>query len=281
MNSKVYDNLTDEEIIMRLINNDEKFIHYFFYSKCNPLLFNISNKLLKNRIIGVEDLRQELVCILSAHDWMAIKNFKYNSTLMGWIRVICVNIGIRLRNKEDRAHLLPVYQGISERISKMDKEQILECLKDVHDPMYRMLLREKYIYGESDEQIYSLLKLTEKEYKVRLRQAEQKLIGIIENSHTQTNITEPRQNIQANIDSYNAEDQISNNMDVKTLLKSMTNERYRFVIETIVIQGRSIEEVAEKLNLKKSNISNIKRRALIQLAQIARNELNHERRQII
>ena len=70
-------------------------------------------------------------------------------------------------------------------------------------------------------------------------------------------------------------------MDRKTLLKSMPNERYRYIIEAIVIQGRSIEEVAKELNLKKSNISNIKRRALVQLAQIARKELNHERRQIL
>ncbi len=70
-------------------------------------------------------------------------------------------------------------------------------------------------------------------------------------------------------------------MDVKALLESMTNERYRFVIETIVIQGRSIEDVAKELNLKKSNISNIKHRALTQLAQIAKKELNHESRYII
>lgn len=280
MNPQNYDSFSDEMIIDRLVNNDPKFITYFFYSKCNPLLFKISNKLLRG-IVGVEDLRHELICALSANDWKALKNFKYNSTLMGWIKVICVNIGIRLRGKEDKAHLLPIYQGISERISKLSKDQISEYMKDISDPIHRMLLREKYLYDQPDEQICSLLKLKEEEYRIKLRQAEKKLISVIENSLTSANITEAHQNTQTKVDSYIVEDNISTKMDIKTLLKSMTNERYRLVIEAIVIQGRSIEEMAKELNLKKSNICNIKHRALMQLAQIAREELNHERRQII
>lgn len=280
MGSKFYDNLTDEEIIRLLIDNDEKFIHYFFYSKCNPLLFKISNKLLKG-VVGVEDLRHELVYVLSAHDWKALKNFKYNSTLMGWIKVICVNIGIRLRGKEDKAHLLPAFQGISERISKLDKGQLSEYLNEISDSTHRVLLREKYMYDVPEVQTCSLLKLKVDEYKIKLHQAEKKLIGIIENSLAPTNLTETHQNTQTNVDSYNVEEGISAKMDIRTYLKSMTNDRYRFIIEAIVIQGRSIEEVAKELNLKKANVSNIKRRALVQLAQIAREELNHERRQMI
>jgi RNA polymerase sigma factor (sigma-70 family) len=280
MSYRLYENFTDEEIIMKLISNDEKFIHYFFYSKCNPLLFKISNKLL-NGVVGIEDLRHELVYVLSAHDWKTLKNFKYNSTLMGWIKVICVNICIRLRGKEDKAHLLPIYQGISERISKMDKDQISEYMKDISAPLHKMLLREKYVYEVPDEQICSLLKLRIGEYKIKLHQAEKKFIGIIENSAGLTNIMGTCPSTRINVDSNNVEDSISTKMDVKALLESMTNERYRFVIEAIVIQGRSIEEVAKELNLKKSNISNIKHRALTQLAQIAKGELNHESRYII
>lgn len=280
MDTKHYNDFTDEEIIRQLIKNDEKVIHYFFYTKCNPLLFKISNKLL-NDVVGVEDLRHELVYVLSAHDWKALKSFKYNSTLMGWIKVICVNIGIRLRGKEDKAHLLPAFQGISERISKLDKDQLSEYLNEISDSTHRVLLREKYMYDVPEVQTCSLLKLKEDEYKIKLHQAEKKLIGIIENSLTPTNLTETHQRTQTNVDSYNVEEGISAKIDIRTYLKSMTNDRYRFIIEAIVIQGRSIEEVAKELNLKKANVSNIKRRALVQLAQIAREELNHERRQMI
>ena len=280
MDTKHYNDFTDDEIIRQLIKNDEKVIHYFFYTKCNPLLFKISNKLL-NDVVGVEDLRHELVYVLSAHDWKALKNFKYNSTLMGWIKVISVNIGIRLRGKEDKAHLLPGYQGISERISKLDKEQLSEYMKDISDPKHRMLLREKHIYDESDTQICSLLKLKADEYRIQLHQAEKKLIGIIENRHAQANMADTHQSASAQINSYSVEDSISSKIDIKALLRAMTNERYRYVIEAVVIQGRSIDEVAKELNLKKANISNIKRRALVQLAQVAREELKHERRQMI
>ena len=163
----------------------------------------------------------------------------------------------------------------------MSKDHISEYMKDISDPIHRMLLREKYLYDQPDEQICSLLKLKAEEYRIKLRQAEKKLISIIENSLISSNMTETHQNTQAKVDSYIVEDSISTKMDIKTLLKSMPNERYRFVIEAIVIQGRSIEEMAKELNLKKSNICNIKHRALMQLAQIAREELNHERRQII
>lgn len=64
-----------------------------------------------------------------------------------------------------------------------------------------MLLSEKYVYEEPDEQICLRLKLRTDEYKIKLHQAEKKFIGIIENSAGLTNIMGDCQSVRINADS--------------------------------------------------------------------------------
>lgn len=273
MDNKKYETLSDKEIIEQLVSNDGKFIDYFFYQKCNPLIFKISSKIL-NGAASSEDLRQELTATLCANDWKVLREFKYNSTLMGWIKVICVNLAIKLRQKDDRANLKAGYQSVSDKLSKIDPDKLSEYLQYVSNPVYKMLLREKYVLGETAEDICNTLDITLDEFKNVIRQAEKTLFNIVKSKEISTNRTEgiAINNREEFKDCYNIESKLTARIDINALLNYMPNDRYRYVLDSIMIQGKSIEELAKELNIKKSNVSNIKHRALVQLAQICRGE---------
>lgn len=59
-------------------------------------------------------------------------------------------------------------------------------------------------------------------------------------------------------------------MDVSALLDQIENERYRLVLKKVVLEGMDYDELSEITGLKKSNLYNIKKRALAELEKIAR-----------
>jgi RNA polymerase sigma factor (sigma-70 family) len=59
-------------------------------------------------------------------------------------------------------------------------------------------------------------------------------------------------------------------MDVAALLDQLSNERYRFVLRKVVLEGMDYDELAKITGLMKSNLYNIKKRALAELERIAR-----------
>lgn len=59
-------------------------------------------------------------------------------------------------------------------------------------------------------------------------------------------------------------------MDVATLIDQIENERYRMVLQKVVIEGMDYDELSEITGLKKSNLYNIKKRAIAELERIAR-----------
>lgn len=59
-------------------------------------------------------------------------------------------------------------------------------------------------------------------------------------------------------------------MDVAALLDQIENERYRMVLKKVVLEGMDYDELEKITGLKKSNLYNIKKRAMAELEKIAR-----------
>lgn len=270
MDVRNYDSYSDDKIINGLINNDDKIIDYFFYHKCTPLLNKLSSTILKG-IVDTDDLRQELFIILSSNDWKSLKEFKYNSTLMGWIKVISANLCVKLRKTEDKAHLEPIYSSISKQLAKLSTDILIDSLKNITNPISKAILQEKYISKEPDESIMLSFNLTTEQYKTTLHAAEKKLLNLIKEETESTNIISYQYNSKEILGkSLSFEDQVIAKLDIKTLIREISNDRYRYIIDSIMVQGKSIDELSKELDMRPSNIYNIKHRALIQLATIAR-----------
>ena len=62
-------------------------------------------------------------------------------------------------------------------------------------------------------------------------------------------------------------------LDVQRLLEAMPNKRYAHVIQKLMIEEFSPEELAVQMHVTTDNLYNIKRRAMMQLMQVALNDI--------
>lgn len=58
------------------------------------------------------------------------------------------------------------------------------------------------------------------------------------------------------------ENQLSAKIDIETVLKSMPNQRYAFVIKKLILEDREPAEVAQTLGVTVDNLYNVKKRAM-------------------
>ena len=68
---------------------------------------------------------------------------------------------------------------------------------------------------------------------------------------------------------------IASLLDVQRLLDAMPNRRYAMVIRKLMIEEYSPEELAAEMHVTKDNLYNIKRRAMMQLMQVALNDIRY------
>lgn len=62
--------------------------------------------------------------------------------------------------------------------------------------------------------------------------------------------------------------------DVQRLLLAMPNRRYAHVIQRLIIEEYSPEELSAEMHITTDNLYNLKRRAMLQLMQVALNDIH-------
>ena len=62
-------------------------------------------------------------------------------------------------------------------------------------------------------------------------------------------------------------------IDVQRLLDAMPNKRYAYVIRKLIIEEYTSEELSAEMHITTDNLYNIKRRAMMQLMQVALNDI--------
>ena len=62
-------------------------------------------------------------------------------------------------------------------------------------------------------------------------------------------------------------------LDVQRLLDTMPNKRYAYVIQKLVVEEYTPEELSVEMHVTTDNLYNIKRRAMMQLMQVALNDI--------
>ena len=64
-------------------------------------------------------------------------------------------------------------------------------------------------------------------------------------------------------------------IDVQRLLDAMPNKRYAYVIRKLIIEEYTPEELSAEMHITTDNLYNIKRRAMMQLMQVALNDIRN------
>ena len=64
-------------------------------------------------------------------------------------------------------------------------------------------------------------------------------------------------------------------LDVQRLLEAMPNRRYAVIIQKLMIEEYTPEELSAEMHITTDNLYNIKRRAMMQLMQVALNDIRN------
>ena len=72
-----------------------------------------------------------------------------------------------------------------------------------------------------------------------------------------------------------AEHSAASLLDVQRLLDAMPNKRYAAVIQKLMIEEYTPEELSAEMHITTDNLYNIKRRAMMQLMQVALNDIRY------
>ena len=80
--------LSDEELVKKVLANDESAIDYFFYQKYECLLKKNAAQSGADKRSDMEDLIQELYLYLSKNNWEKLRSYDPNYPLIAWFSTV-------------------------------------------------------------------------------------------------------------------------------------------------------------------------------------------------
>lgn len=272
--------LSDKEIVEFLLSDDPAFVSQFFYKQCKPLLAKISATIF-NRSVSTDELANDLFYLCKENDWKRLKSFSYKSTLYSWLKVVAVHHFCK--HKADYlGESISITKPLRERITfeYATESDIDFILPQMSELTYQIIIRKRLIENYTEEEMKEFLSLSSNSaYRKKEHDACQQFINCVQNSGPfyehlfilNEAIAPPP------IDEDDPSPRVINKMDIEAILKLLPNDRYRLVIDSLILKERKREEVAEVLGITVQNLDNIKSRALKKLAEIVKNEMNHGR----
>lgn len=131
-----YHQLTDEQLIQSIIQNDEHAIEYFFYDKCQKMFSRIIWKIFSSQV-ELNELIDEFYIHLQKNDWAKLKSFHAESSLMTWLTVVAVRFFVK--NKQRMTNLGNQYTlNYEEAGSELEKKGVFN---------FEPILRKKELYN--------------------------------------------------------------------------------------------------------------------------------------
>ena len=134
--------MSDEEIIHRLIARDNLVTREFFFEKCRPLFCSIISYVFDYEV-DYDEFVNELYVYLMENDAQKLRNFEYRSSVYMWLKVLAVRYFIKKRALmiDDGSQEAP-YGGLEQKAapkSDMTAEGDLERL-------FRAMPTQRYVY---------------------------------------------------------------------------------------------------------------------------------------
>ena len=167
--------MTDEEIIKGLISRDNSVAKEFFFVKCRPLFCSII-KLIFGYKAEYDELVNDLYLYLMKDDAVKLRNFKYQSSVYQWLKVVAIRFFLKERAKmiEESRKETP-YNGQEEAKSAPRTDTSAECdlerlLKAMPTKRYVHVLRRLVLEDCDPKELAQEMKITTANlYNIKLR----------------------------------------------------------------------------------------------------------------
>lgn len=95
---KLFSQLSDRELLLRVVENDHCAIEYFFFHKYFPIFQRLSSNIFKNQI-EVLELVNEFYIDLQKNNWSKLKSFEEKSKLSTWLTIVASRFFIKKKEK--------------------------------------------------------------------------------------------------------------------------------------------------------------------------------------
>lgn len=93
-NSNKLRELTDREIVAKLIERDPVVTYWFLYVKCRPLFLKLIKSLFKHPI-EYHEFADEVTVFLLENNERRLRQFDYKSTLCHWLKICLIRYFVR------------------------------------------------------------------------------------------------------------------------------------------------------------------------------------------
>ena len=120
-------NVSDEEIVQRLLAREEKTTEYVFYTLCRPMFNKIVQSIFHNEL-EYQDVVGEFWRYLEKEDFSKLRKFDFRSKLTTWLSVVATRFFLK-----NKARLLKI-PGVKE------SEEVMGSIEAPSNERYRLIL---------------------------------------------------------------------------------------------------------------------------------------------
>lgn len=146
---KKWDDLSDHQLVERLLANDEEAVEYVFFHRCNGLFAHIIASVFNSAVVK-EELITDLYLYLSADEWRRLRQFEFRSELDTWLTMVAIRF-FRQKKTEMQANTVTLDSQINTTIRQMPADD------DILDQMSRLELYEVIEKIPKPRERYALL----------------------------------------------------------------------------------------------------------------------------
>ena len=260
-----------DKMIVERICNDDNFAYYFFHEKCRPLFSNIIWTIYNNNAEYDELVNDLYIYLKEPGDdgeyWHRLKTFDHRTSLFDWIKIVEVR---RFYTPSKEVFTIP------ERMIELGVAE--DLFLKIKIAKYRNFLYYNYILKLSESQLIKRLGIEASQISALSRSSIKYFKSFLKSNHPEyydsffwdksanKGIIQVSPNLASPDGNHKA---VELSIDVQNYLASMPNERYKYVVKSIFLDGVTPEELSDVLDTPISNIYNIKSRGIEQLRDIA------------
>lgn len=153
--------MTDQEIIQKLIERDNRVTKEFFFTYCRPVFLSVIRKVFDYEV-DYNEFVSELYAHLMENDARRLKTFQFTSSLFQWIKVVAIYYFIKKRNRLiENQSKEPPYEERNDDMtfettmeSKIDAERILA---EMTSERYAFVLRKLILEDMTPDELASIM----------------------------------------------------------------------------------------------------------------------------
>lgn len=149
--------LPDQELVARVVGQDETAIEYFFYHKFFPIFERIVSHSLHNQL-ETNELINEFYIYLQADNWSKLKTFEWKSSLSTWLTVVASRFFVKKKQeltKFDSEKVLNIddFTNVlkTESTLPITRADLYDAIRKLHNPKYRWVLLSELLGYKPEE----------------------------------------------------------------------------------------------------------------------------------